>query len=107
MPQRTPYTQYLFFIPTPMFIRFTLVLIHILLIRFTLLLVHILLTRFMFMLIHTCVFILKLMLILSSLLMIHTFVPIRERNLRDSLAWVPHILKHGLAYILYSCTYTF
>ena len=90
-----------------MFIRFMLVLIHILLIRFTLLLVHILLTRFMFMLIHTCVFILKLMLILSSLLMVHTFVPIRERNLRDSLARVPHILKYGLAYIPYSCTYTF
>ncbi|KAJ0948299.1 hypothetical protein HanRHA438_Chr01g0025541 [Helianthus annuus] len=105
--QQTLYTQYLFFIPTPMFIRFMLLLIRILLIRFALLLVHILLTHFMFMLIHTCVFILKLMLILSSLLMIRTFVPIRERNPRDSLTWVPYMLKHKHAYIRHSSTYTF
>ncbi|KAM0066586.1 hypothetical protein Hdeb2414_s0002g00050731 [Helianthus debilis subsp. tardiflorus] len=47
------------------------------------------------------------MLGLSFIHMIHTFVPIRERNPRDSLAWVLYILKHGLAYILYSYTYTF
>ncbi|KAJ0753944.1 hypothetical protein HanPI659440_Chr09g0341501 [Helianthus annuus] len=76
-------------------------------IRFLLIFIHILFTRFMFMLIHKCIFILKLMLILSFILMIHTFVPVRERNPRDLLAWVPYIPKHGLAYILHSYTYMF
>ncbi|KAJ0874387.1 hypothetical protein HanPSC8_Chr11g0463541 [Helianthus annuus] len=39
--------------------------------------------------------------------MIHTFIPVRERNPSDLLTWVPYILKHGLAYILHSYTYTF
>ena len=74
-----------------------------------LILILILLVRFMFILILTCIFILKLILklILSFILMIHTFIPVRERNPSDSLTWVPYILKHGLAYILYSYTYTF
>ncbi|KAJ0577891.1 hypothetical protein HanIR_Chr05g0241161 [Helianthus annuus] len=94
MTQQTLYTRYLVFVPTLISIRIMLMLIHILLIRFTLLLVHILLTRFFFF-------------VYAHTFMIHTFVPIRERNPRDSLAWVPHIRKHGFAYILHSCTYTF
>ncbi|KAJ0825133.1 hypothetical protein HanRHA438_Chr17g0799821 [Helianthus annuus] len=95
------FTLILIIIYTPIFIRFMP--IHIRL-RFMLTHIFTLHVHFMLILILTCLFILKLilMLVLSFIHMIHTFVPIRERNPRDSLAWVPYILKLGLAYILHS-----
>ncbi|KAJ0835657.1 hypothetical protein HanRHA438_Chr16g0757881 [Helianthus annuus] len=68
--------------------RFMLILIHILLIRFYAYACTHTTSTFMIMLIHTCVFILKLMLILSSILMIiHSYLyasVIREICLRGS-----------------------
>ncbi|KAJ0918582.1 hypothetical protein HanRHA438_Chr05g0219591 [Helianthus annuus] len=83
--------------------RFMLILIFI---RFMLIRILILLVRFMLILILTCTFVLKLIFMLILPFIIHTFIPVRERNPRDSSTWVPNILKHGLAYILYTYTYT-